>query len=57
MSDVPLWCLIHRDSAPFQVTSPAHANINCLKILIHEVGINECTILAKDLILWKVRML
>ena len=59
MSDIAsrgLWCLIEGDSTPFRVTAPVTANINHLKELVHEKGINKRTrILAKDLVLWKVR--
>ena len=56
MSHVVLWCLVERDSTPFDVTVPVNASIGRLKKLIHENGINdtERSILAKDLVLWKV---
>ena len=53
-----LICLIEGDSSPFMVESTGSMRIMKLKQLVKENGINttEHTILAKDLILWKVRM-
>jgi hypothetical protein len=53
-----LLCLIEGESAPFRVEPKGSMDIRGLKELIEERGINvtEHTILAKDLILWKVRM-
>jgi len=53
-----LWCLIKGDSTPFQVTAPVNASINRLLMhLVHDEGIREGTILANDIVLWKVRIL
>ena len=61
MSSEPykLWCLIEGDGVPFFVTAPLTKSIGHLKDLIKEKGINpnERAVLAKDLILWKVRMI
>ena len=56
MSDVALWCLVEGDSTPFKVIAPLNADIDDLKTLVRERGINvaERTILAKDLTVWKV---
>ena len=54
---VRLWCLIDGDSAPFKVMPQVDGDIDDLKMLVHERGFGaNHTILAKDLVLWKVRI-
>jgi Crinkler effector protein N-terminal domain len=51
-----LRCLVQGDSATFKVTVPLDKNIDDLKDLIYDKGISEKRdVLAKDLVLWKVR--
>ena len=62
MADYPrfaLTCLIEGESSPFIVKPKTDVNIMELKDLIQEKGINTTkhAVLAKDLILWKVRMI
>ena len=51
-----LWCLVQGDSTPFKVTIRTNNDINDLKELVHDKGIDATknTVLAKDLKLWKV---
>jgi hypothetical protein len=53
-----LWCHVEGDSTAFSVLAPSAISIDELKKLIKEEGVNatERTVLAKDLVLWKVRM-
>jgi hypothetical protein len=51
------WCLIQDESTPFEVIAPVNININQMKKLIKEEGINVTkrdSILAKHMTLWKV---
>ena len=52
-------CLIEGESSPFIVGPKENISIMELKDLIHQKGINvtERAVLAKDLTLWKVRMI
>jgi hypothetical protein len=52
-----LFCLIEGDSDVFSVTTSPTTPIAELKKLIKEEGIDDNTILAKHLTLWKVRMI
>jgi hypothetical protein len=52
-----IWCLVEGDTTIFPVTTPLSLPIGELKKLIKEEGINDTTILAKDLMLWQVRMI
>jgi hypothetical protein len=54
-----LICLIQGDSSPFMLEPKEDIKVMKLKDLIHEKGINatEHAVLAKDLLLWKVRMI
>ena len=56
---ITLTCLIEGDSSPFIVEPKEDISIMKLKKLIHEEGINatEHAVSAKDLLLWKVRMI
>jgi hypothetical protein len=53
-----LTCLIEGETSLFRVKPTGSMDILELKDLIHEKGINdtEHAVLAKDLVLWKVRM-
>jgi hypothetical protein len=53
-----LLCIIEGESSLFRVKPTGNMDIIELKKLIREEGINttERAVLAKDLILWKVRM-
>ena len=54
-----LKCLNEGESLPFTVKPKVDIDITELKDLIHQKGINvtERAVLAKDLTLWKVRMI
>ena len=54
-----LWCLFLGDKEPFKVALPLNVDVDDLKELIHIKGIDttKSTVLAKDLILWRVRVL
>jgi hypothetical protein len=59
MSDTKdLWCYVVGDNTPFPVTASSTTSIGRLKDFIKKKGIDatEHAVLAKDLILWKVRM-
>ena len=58
VAHITLTCLIEGDSSPFIVEPKEDISIMKLKDLIHEKGISatEHAVLAKDLLLWKVRM-
>ncbi|KAK2467447.1 hypothetical protein APHAL10511_000302 [Amanita phalloides] len=53
-----LWCLLLGDQRPFEVTPPLNIDVDVddLRELIHTKGIDttKSTILAKDLVLWKL---
>ena len=59
VAHITLTCLIEGDSSPFFVEPKKDNHIMELKDFIHEKGINptEHAFLAKDLLLWKVRMI
>ena len=59
VAHIPLTCLIEGESLPFLVEPKEDDHIMELKDFIHEEGINatEHAFLAKDLLLWKVRMI
>lgn len=56
-----LWCLILGDKQPFKAALPLHVDVDVddLREVIHIKGVDttKSTVLAKDLILWKVWML
>ena len=55
-----LWCFILGDREPFKVALPLNiVDLDDLKEVIHNKGIDttKYTVLPKDLILWKVRVL
>jgi hypothetical protein len=52
-----LWCLIDGDLSPFKVIVPINCDMSYLRDLVRVRGINMKTdVLARDLILWKVRV-
>ena len=59
VAHITLTCLIEGESSAFIVEPKEDDHIMRLKDLIQEEGINptEHAFLAKDLILWKVRMI
>ena len=57
--NIALTCLIEGESSVFRVRPKGNIDMIDLKDLIHQKGINvtERAVLAKDLTLWKVRMI